>query len=290
MPERNPFEETATAGRRPAYSQPDTRFGGNLERANTRRPEPASVQPFPSDRNRGAYEAPPVIPHVKPQWEKITATVDDKPFTYPQRYTIENLGSSNLEKLMAMNDPEGLRFNFMDMLWNADTGIDPYMTQTEYDDEGIATEQDFLYSNAEPGEPGARLVDGEWKKPILTSAGKFILESDPSDWGDSKYGTIPTTINDINYDMIMDTIGEGAYGDPGGDPGGPGSWPAGDGGYDDLAALYGAGIGPGPKQLGEGELVLGQTPLQDYMVEVHRGNPYTNLAMARNGGIIDLVK
>ena len=73
MPERNPFEETATAGRRPGYSQPDTRFGGNLERANTRREDPprwasdrrdTSSQSFPSDRNVGGKGPLPVLENL----------------------------------------------------------------------------------------------------------------------------------------------------------------------------------------------------------------------------------
>ena len=70
-------------------------------------------------------------------------------------------------------------------------------------------------------------------------------------------------------------------------PGGPGSWGGGyGGGYDDLGGIY-EPPQPRPKQLGPEEFIPGQTSLQDYMVEVHRGNPYTNLAMARDGGIID---
>ena len=113
MPERNPFEETATAGSRPGYSQPDTRFGGNLERANIRTADPptwsgdrqdSSSQSFPPDRNVGGYDP-------------------DKGKPLP---VLENLGSSNLEKMMSMYDPKGLAYNFFNMLDNTDLIADKY--------------------------------------------------------------------------------------------------------------------------------------------------------------------
>ena len=80
---------------------------------------------------------------------------------------------------------------------------------------------------------------------------------------------------------------EGAV-DTGG-PGGPGSWAAGYGGdYGDAA--YFASLAQGPKQLGEGEYIPRGLEMLDYMVRLHKDNPYTSLAMARDGGIIDLVK
>ena len=80
---------------------------------------------------------------------------------------------------------------------------------------------------------------------------------------------------------------EGAV-DTGG-PGGPGSWAAGYGGdYGDAA--YFASLAQGPKQRGEGEFIPQGLEMLDYMVRLHKENPYTNLAMARDGGIIDLVK
>ena len=81
---------------------------------------------------------------------------------------------------------------------------------------------------------------------------------------------------------------EGAV-DTGGDPGGPGSSAGGYGGdYSD--AVYFSGLAQGPKQRGEGEYIPQGLEMLDYMVRLHKENPYTNLAMARNGGIIDLVK
>jgi hypothetical protein len=63
------------------------------------------------------------------------------------------------------------------------------------------------------------------------------------------------------------------------------------GGYgDDIAAYYGAGLQQGPKQLGDEEFVPGQTPLQEYMVSVNKYNPYTKLAMAKDGGLLSLVR
>ena len=45
-----------------------------------------------------------------------------------------------------------------------------------------------------------------------------------------------------------------------------------------------------PKQLGDEENVPAQAELLQYMVNLHKGNPYTKLAMRKkNGGIVSLV-
>ena len=79
-----------------------------------------------------------------------------------------------------------------------------------------------------------------------------------------------------------------SYPDFGGGGGG-GIYGGGGGGGD--AAAY-AMMNQGPKQLGEGEDVLGQTPLQEYMVSVNKYNPYTKMALPNkaNGGIMELVR
>jgi|TARA_A100001015_G_scaffold240781_1_gene274646 hypothetical protein len=57
---------------------------------------------------------------------------------------------------------------------------------------------------------------------------------------------------------------------------------------------YAAGIGSGllgrPKQLGDAEKIPGQLRLLQYMVNVHRGNPYTKMAMRKkDGGLASIV-
>jgi len=57
---------------------------------------------------------------------------------------------------------------------------------------------------------------------------------------------------------------------------------------------YAAGIGSGlfrrPKQLGDEEKIPSQLRLLQYMVNVHKGNPYTKLAMRKkDGGIATIV-
>ena len=71
--------------------------------------------------------------------------------------------------------------------------------------------------------------------------------------------------------------------------GGGGIYGGGGGGSD--AAAY-AMMNQGPKQLGSGEDVLGQTPLQEYMVTVNKYNPYTQMALPNKakGGIMELVR
>jgi hypothetical protein len=100
---------------------------------------------------------------------------------------------------------------------------------------------------------------------------------------------IPTTLTEENIPAIEFALDELRADIYGGSPGGPGSWAAGYGGdYGDAA--YFSGIGQGPKQRGEGEFIPQGLEMLDYMVRLHKENPYTNLAMARDGGIIDLVK
>ena len=57
---------------------------------------------------------------------------------------------------------------------------------------------------------------------------------------------------------------------------------------------YADGIGSGllgrPKQLGDEENIPAQLRLLQYMVNVHRGNPYTKLAMRKkDGGLASIV-
>ena len=72
--------------------------------------------------------------------------------------------------------------------------------------------------------------------------------------------------------------------------GGGGSITPGGGG-----SSYGYGIASGllnqrPKQLGDAEDILAQKRLLDYMVNVHRANPYTKLALRKkDGGIATIV-
>ena len=301
MPERNPFEETLRAGR-----QVDTRFGGNLERANTRRP-PSSSLDFPPDRNIGGTNAP-------------------KSVGFP---VIENLGSSNLEKLMSMRDPKGLAYNFTNMLSNAYPGtyneFGDY-TANKYDPYAYTTSGNFSYQGAEMGEPGAIITNQKemdaarargdkyipeavWKKPTFNKLGRALFETATTgtydDEGrftmDAFLGTekgkgsepvdmftgIPTTLTKENIPGIeasLDELRSEIYGDPGPS----GSWDEDYG--ENYAALYGAGIGAGPKQLGPPEDVPRGLEMLDYMVRLHKDNPYTRLAMARDGGIMNLRK
>ena len=69
--------------------------------------------------------------------------------------------------------------------------------------------------------------------------------------------------------------------------GGGGSYGRGSGDY---AAYLGAGLPMSPKQLGDEENVPAQAELLQYMVNLHKGNPYTKLAMRKkSGGIVSLV-
>ena len=119
--------------------------------------------------------------------------------------------------------------------------------------------------------------------------GRFTSTYDFDTSTSDMFTGIPTTLTEENIPAITSSLDELRADIYGGSPG-SGGWSGGSGGYDDLAALYGAGIGQGPKQRGEGEFVPRGLEMLDYMVRLHKDNPYTSLAMARDGGIIDLVK
>jgi hypothetical protein len=58
----------------------------------------------------------------------------------------------------------------------------------------------------------------------------------------------------------------------------------------DYAAGIAAGLDQRPKQLGDEEGIPAQAELLQYMVNLHKGNPYTKLAMRKkSGGIVSLV-
>ena len=62
------------------------------------------------------------------------------------------------------------------------------------------------------------------------------------------------------------------------------------GGGSSYGAYLGAGMPMSPKQLGDAEKVPGQLRLLQYMVNVHRGNPYTKMAMRKkDGGLASIV-
>ena len=71
-------------------------------------------------------------------------------------------------------------------------------------------------------------------------------------------------------------------------PGGSGSSYSGGGG--DYAAGIAAGLGRRPKQLGDEEGIPKGLRLLQYMVNLHKENPYTKMAIRKkNGGIVSLV-
>ena len=82
------------------------------------------------------------------------------------------------------------------------------------------------------------------------------------------------------------------YQDEGAYPSGLGG-PSGSYGYgygNDIAAYYGAGLSQNPKQLGAGESAIPSTELLDYMIRVNKYNPYTKQAMAKDGGLLSLLR
>jgi len=145
-----------------------------------------------------------------------------------------------------------------------------------YLDDPIFVTEDLSYDELDKiALEGERLID-------LEESGDDIVE----DWS-SFFDTLKGLEDITGPTSKLWYQDEGAV-DTGG-PGGPGSWAAGYGGdYGDAA--YFASLAQGPKQRGEGEYIPRGLEMLDYMVRLHKDNPYTSLAMARDGGIIDLVK
>jgi hypothetical protein len=88
------------------------------------------------------------------------------------------------------------------------------------------------------------------------------------------------TTHDDWYDTSVNTFA-GGY---------PSSYGSGSGYGNDIAAYYGAGLSQNPKQLGPGESAIPSTELLDYMIRVNKYNPYTKQAMAKDGGLLSLLR
>ncbi len=77
---------------------------------------------------------------------------------------------------------------------------------------------------------------------------------------------------------------------PGAAAGGDGGGRINVGGGGDYGSYLGAGLGRRPKQLGDSENIPAHLRMLQYMVNVHKGNPYTKLAMRKkDGGLATLV-
>jgi len=161
-----------------------------------------------------------------------------------------------------------------------------YITgNNKFIDMPIFTPDNISYEDlAEIAASGESLIDYE------QSTGK--LSKDWKDWFKSQVG-----FQDITGDGYDETS-KGFYDDEDEDFsdtlfGGSSGFDYGYGGngYGGDAAAY-AMMNQGPKQLGAGENVPGQTELLDYMIRVNRYNPYTKMAMPQmaRGGIMELVR
>tara|TARA_R110000851_G_scaffold152429_3_gene294070 strand:- start:682 stop:1476 length:795 start_codon:yes stop_codon:yes gene_type:complete len=160
-----------------------------------------------------------------------------------------------------------------------------YITgNNKFIDMPIFTPDNISYEDlAEIASSGESLIDYE------QSTGK--LSKDWKDWfksqvgfqditGDSYDETSKGFYDDENEDLSSSLFGGSSNYGYGGGGGGGGS-----------AAAY-AMMNQGPKQLGDGENVPGQTELLDYMIRVNKYNPYTKMAMPQmaGGGIMELVR
>jgi hypothetical protein len=319
----NPHEQTATAGGRPSYnvgaghsSHDRDRGGGGSgqgqqsqgdlarrnaaakaaakAKADAEKARISATQSFPSDRNIGGTNVPGSAGLA----------------------VLENLGSSNLEKMMSMHDPAGLSYNFMNMLSNAYPGTRNQYGEYEphkYDPYSYQTEGGYAYQNAEMGEPGAVLVideitgQREWKKPILNRLGGALLESgttgtyddrgrftmtDPFATSTSKMFTgIPTTLTPTNQSAIESGL-DRTIRSMGGGGGGGGGW-GGYGGYGGGGGGGGGGYGYAteerpPVRGNPNELWGAQNPLQQAMISIHGGRGFQQ--GFRRGGIVSLVE
>ena len=333
MPERDIY-----GGSSKSY-EPDTRFGGNLERANTRRDDPprwasegrqggqgirdvkalqdaeidAGVAEAVAAQNEAANAAALAEAEKKRKEMKkamglayATQWMGDPDPTSPnynpdaystQVSNLHNLSDSQLQFLIdsgfAASEASGvlggtmgleLEFNKLKKdLANADTNeeaIQIYnnMSALGVEDPNIYDPYSELYNPDLAYDPSAVYSwDMVEHDDYLNQAHSDLMSSD---------------LTPTQYKNYMKGIGAFGHDFPSVSSPSNASWPFGGGSGGDIAALYGAGLGlgGGSKPKGEEEYIPGQTSLQDYMVEVHRENPYTNLAIVRDGGIIDLVK
>jgi len=161
-----------------------------------------------------------------------------------------------------------------------------YITgNNKFIDMPIFTPDNISYEDlAEIAASGESLIDYE------QSTGK--LSKDWKDWFKSQVGFQDITGDGYDetskgfYDDEDEDFSSTLFGDSSGFDYGYG----GDG-YGGDAAAY-AMMNQGPKQLGAGENVPGQTELLDYMIRVNKYNPYTKMAMPQmaRGGIMELVR
>ena len=273
-------------------SQPNRPSGSNQSnrplpnRPTNPLPTP-TVPRFPIDENRGGTNAPG------------SAGLG----------VIENLGSSNLEKLMSMRDPKGLAYNFTNMLSNAYPGTrNEYgeYVANKYDPYIYTTSGDYVYQGAEMGEPGAVLVNGQWKKPTLNRLGSALIESGTTGTYDDRgrftmtdpfatstsdmFTGIPTTLtpqNKLAIESSLDKFRSDIYGGGQNDQQGYFGWPGGGGGG---YGGGGGGYGPPEKFTPRGnpnELWGQQAPWLQAMISTH-GGPGFKQGFAR-GGIVSLV-
>jgi len=268
----DPWTDTYSGGSS-NNNQQDTRFGGNLEQANTTVfPDDTSLHGvkdfFPTDQNVGQGGPYPVL---------------------------ENLGSSNLEKNMSMYDPSGLVYNFLNMLGNV--SIKPGHGAGKYSPFVTTKNGEVIYQRAQMGEPGAVLVNGEWKKPMLNKLGnylhdqgttgtyddegRFTMENPFPTTSSEMFTGVPTTLLPQNMDAIGGQLDKvlNYLGSRGGGPGGGGGWGSGGGGG---GGGYGGMGGRTPGFGGEGtsEDPWGRSQIQRSWINQLRG--------MNRGGIVSL--
>lgn len=221
-----------------------------------------------ADEDAGVYEAD------KDLFDYLAFRQDDKdenkaPFTSPQ-------------------DTYASDLNFI--------GIDPETVENlglleKFKDKYAISDETLKFYGVDPANPGyipeelyQMIAEGSIVTPMESMQSG---ESGIGSFADLEAGVHPLLGSIDKYYKIMS--GSGFPSPTTGGGGGEGIYGGGGGGSD--AAAY-AMMNQGPKQLGSGEDVLGQTPLQEYMVTVNKYNPYTQMALPNKakGGIMELVR
>ena len=142
------------------------------------------------------------------------------------------------------------------------------------------------------GDPFKTLSQEEYLKMagIDPSLPQELLDEDPL-YKDALLDFNISNMFDLNLMDIPEGhrgIEEDFYVQPQFGGGGGGSYSGGDGG--DYGSYLGAGLGRRPKQLGDEESVPKGLRLLQYMVNLHKENPYTKMALRKkSGGIVSLV-
>jgi len=229
-----------------------------------------------ADEDAGVYEANQNL------FDTLQNTYTSPKDTYASDLNNMNIDSETVQNLGLLEKFANNQFTLSDEVLNF-YGVDPANPQSIPPELYQMIAEGSIVTNMEAMNPG-QVIIGYDKK-----TGNPIIGDEPGigTYSDLEAGNHSLLGSKNKYYKIMS--GQAFPGAPTTGGGGSSSGYGGGGGGN--AAAY-AMMNQGPKQLGAGEDVPGQTELLDYMVNVNRYNPYTKMAMPQMaaGGIMELMR